>query len=218
VGTIAGVKLVEVLVASAIAFVLAAVLVTATHATILGAAHLDARLAARSATDRLAERLESDAASAWSIFVPAADVLGNANGDGHELDFVTEDASHRTYWWAYNFNSSAQRVSSYSYAPGGASIAGDTFDGIATFAAKTFAVSELANPSSAIYDPLFAGTNAAPVSFDYGWNAQAVGGNRLTRVHVTATGVDRTLLLTSATAPTHFTVVIEYTPAPTATP
>jgi hypothetical protein len=217
-GTTVSVKLVEVLVASAIAFVLMAALVATMHATIFGTAHLDARLAARSATDRLAERLESDAASAWSIFVPATDVLGSTNTDGHELDFVTEDASHRTYWWAYTFDESTQRVTVYAYAPGGAPVAGDTFEGVTISGTKTFAVSELANPSSAIYDPLFAGANAAPVGFDYGWDSQAAGGNRLTRVHVAATGVDRTLLLASATAPTHFTVVIDYTPAPTATP
>jgi hypothetical protein len=101
------VKLIEILVASAVAFILTWLLVRLAGQTIFAAAHLDARLTGRSTTDRLAERLESDAAGAWSIFIPAKDVFGAENADAHELDFTSQDASHHTYWWAYG------------YAPGG---------------------------------------------------------------------------------------------------
>ncbi len=208
-------KLIEVLVAAAIAFVLTWLLVRLASETIFAASHLNARLDARSATDRLAERLESDAAGAWSIFVPASDVFGASNADAHELDFATEDASHHAYWWAYGYAPATQRVTVYAYTPGSAPIPGDVFDGITGFGAESHPVADLSDPRSDVYDALFAGTTVTPVDFDFGWsNALANGGNRLTRVQLEATGVDRTILLSSATAPTHFTVVVEYTPAP----
>jgi hypothetical protein len=212
------VKLIEVLVAAGVAFVLTWLLVRLASETIFASAHLSARLDGRSATDRLAERLESDAAGAWSIFVPAADVFGANNADAHELDFATEDASHHTYWWAYAYAPATQLVTVYAYAPGSAPIAGDVFDGITGFGAESHPVTDLSDPRSDIYDALFSDTTVTPVDFDFGWsNSLASGGNRLTRVQLEATGVDRTILLSSATAPTHFTVVVEYTPPP-ATP
>lgn len=211
-------KLIEVLVAAAVAFVLAWLLVRLVSETAFASSHLNARLDARSATDRLSDRLESDAAGAWSIFVPAADVFGASNADAHELDFATEDASHHTYWWAYGYSPATQRVTVYAYAPGSPPIAGDAFDGITGFVAESHAVTDISDPRSDVYDALFAGTTVTPVDFDFGWsNVLANGGNRLTRVQLEATGVDRTILLSSATAPTHFTVVVEYTPPP-ATP
>ena len=99
-----GFSLMEMTVATAIALMVGWLLLGIARTTIFGAAHLDRRLRARTSVDRLEERLTSDAATAWSIFVPARDVNGAANGDGHELDFVTEDASHRSYWWAYTFD------------------------------------------------------------------------------------------------------------------
>jgi hypothetical protein len=212
------VKLIEVLVAAAVAFVLTWLLVRLGSQTIFAAAHANARLDARSATDRLAERLESDAAGAWSIFVPETDVFGANNADAHELVFATQDASHRTYWWAYGYSPATQRVTVYAYAPGSAPVAGDVFEGITGFGAESHPATDLTNPRSDIFDALFSGTTVTPVDFDFGWsNALANGGNRLTRVRLQATGVDRTILLSTATAPTHFTVVVEYT-SPPATP
>ena len=211
-------KLIEVLVAAAIAFVLTWLLVRLASETIFAASHLNARLDARSATDRLAERLESDAAGAWSIFVPATDVFG-ATTPTH-TNSTSQRKMRRTtrIWWAYGYAPASQRVTVYAYTPGSAPIPGDVFDGITGFGAESHPVADLSDPRSDVYDALFAGTTVTPVDFDFGWsNALANGGNRLTRVQLEATGVDRTLLLSSATAPTHFTVVVEYTPPP-ATP
>lgn len=212
-----GFSLAEIVVASAIAFTVGALLVWLSHAASLAAAHLDQRLSARSTVDRLAERLMTDASSAWSAFVPARDVLGNANGDGHEIDFVSEDASHRSYWWAYDFDSRATRVTVYAYAPGTPPSAGDVYSGIGAFAGETHALSELANPASDVYDPLFSADTLTPVDVPFEWGGNAVGGNHLVRVRVTAEGIDRTMLLATGTAPTHFTIVVDYTPPP-ATP
>jgi hypothetical protein len=212
------VKLIEVLVAAAVAFILTWLLVRLAGQTIFAAAHLDARLNGRSATDRLAERLESDAAGAWSIFVPANDVFGASNADAHELDFTTQDASHRTYWWAYAYAAASQQVTVYAYTPGSTPVPGDVFGGITGFGAESHPVTDIADPNSDVYDALLAGASVTPVDFDFGWNqSAATGGNRLTRVQLEAPGVDRTVLLSSATAPTHFTVVVDYT-SPPATP
>jgi type II secretory pathway pseudopilin PulG len=204
--------LVELLVAAAIAFVAASLLIWLAHAAIFAAAHLDARANARSSADRLAERLLSDAAGAWSVFVPPDDVRGTGNADGHEIDFVTEDGAHREYWWAYDFDAASSSVTVYSYVPGAPATAGDAFAGVESFAAQTHSVSDLANPASGAYDPLFAGAAVTPVDVPYAWGGVATGGNHLVRVRLAAAGVDRTLMLAAATAPTHFTVVVDYTP------
>ena len=207
-------SLVEVVVASAIACTIGALLVWLTHATVLAAAHLNQRLTARGTVDRLAERLTADASSAWSVFVPPRDVLGNANADGHEVDFVSEDASHRSYWWAYDFDSRASSVTVYAYAPGTPASAGDVYSAIDELTAEIHPLTDLANPSSDVYDALYANDTLSPVDVPFEWNANAVGGNRLLRVRVAAAGVDRTLMLATATAPSHFTVIVDYTPAP----
>ncbi|HKE35802.1 MAG TPA: hypothetical protein VKB39_00120 [Candidatus Baltobacteraceae bacterium] len=207
----------EVLIAAAMAFTIGAVLVWLAHATVLAAGHLDRRVRARGSTDRLAERLTADASSAWSIFVPARDVLGNTNADGHEVDFADEDASHRSYWWAYDFDAHASQVTVYAYAPGTPPSAGDVYDGINVFSSETHAITDLANPVSDVYDVLFAGDALSAVDVPFEWGGNATGGNHLVRIRIAAEGIDRTQLLATATAPTHFTVVVDYTPAP-ATP
>lgn len=214
-----GYTLVELLIAAAIAFVIGSLLVRLAHTTIFAAAHLDARLSARNAADRLDERLTADATSAWSVFVPPSDVLGASNADGHELDFVSEDGAHRQYWWAYDFDSAVSRVTKFTYVPGAAPVRGNAFDGITAFAARTHPITDLGNGASDAYDPLFAGDALTAVDVPFGWSGSAVGGNHLVRVGIAAAGVDRNLMLSSGTAPSHFTVIVDYTPPPpTATP
>jgi hypothetical protein len=204
-----------VTIATAIAFILGWMLLAVAHATIVAATHLDARLSARSAADRLGERLQSDATGAWSVFVPSSDVTGSANGDGHELDFVSEDAAHRQYWWAYRFDASDGRVVKYTYASRGAATAQESYAGIASFRAGAHPLTDIAVPSSPAYDPLLAGTpGLVAVEVPFGWSAEAAGGNRLIRVAITADGVDRVMHLASGTAPSRFTVVVRYTPSP----
>ena len=209
-----GFSLIEVLVCSAVAFFLGWVLLAIASEVSSGASRLAQLENARTATDRLADRLEADAASAWSAFVPPVDVNGAGNADGHEIDFVTEDGAHRQFWWAYLFDATASRATQYAYSPGGAQQAGASFDGITLMRAKAYDVTSLFDASSAIYDPLFANSTASAVDFDYGWNPHALGGNRIVRLRLQAPGVDRELILTSATAPTHYTVLLDYTPPP----
>ena len=209
-----GFTLLETLVGAAIGATLGWVLLAIVHAVIFGAAHLDARVNARTAAYRLDDRLASDALGAWSIFVPSSDVLGASNADGHEIDFVTENGAHEQFWWAYSYDAATHAVTRYAYAPGASPSPGDTYESIDGFEARIYPVTDLANPASAIYDPLLAGARATPVEFTYGWNAEATGGNHLVRVRVRGEGIDRTTLLSSGTAPSHFTAIVEYTPAP----
>jgi len=209
-----GFTLVETLVAAFVAVVLGWTLLWIAHASVFAAVHLDGRLNAAASVDRLTERLSSDAASAWSVFVPSDDVSGESNADGHELDFAAEDAAHQSHWWAYSFDAATASVTIYAYAAGTPPVAGDRFDGISGFAAETHEIGDVADPASDVYDPLFAGEIITPVDFPFPWNAQAVGGNHLVRVQAAGSGVARTLLLSSATAPSHFTLVVDYTPPP----
>ena len=105
----------------------------------------------------------------------------------------------------------------YAYLPGGGAHAGETYEGVARFVARVHPITDLAQPSSDAYDPLFAGVAVTAVEIPYGWNPAATGGNHLVRVTLEAGGVVRDALLASGTAPSHFTVVVDYTPAPTPT-
>jgi hypothetical protein len=114
------------------------------------------------------------------------------------------------------YDPATNAVTGYAYAPGEAPVAGETYEGVTAFHARRFPISDLAKASSDIYDPLFAGAALVPVDVAFGWDPAATGGNELARVRVAAPGVDRTLLLASGTAPSHFTVIVDYTPAPPA--
>lgn len=213
-----GFTLIDAMVASAIALLLGWQLLAMTHATVFAAAHLDGRLRAYASANRLEERLEADAATAWSAFVPPTDVNGRSNADGHELNFATRDASHRSYWWAYVYEPAGKRVTRYAYAPGEPPVPGERYDDLAGFRARAHPMTDIVNPKSDAYDPLFADATVSDVTVDFGWNPVAVGGNRAIAVAVSAEGSDRRFLLATAAAPSHFTIVVQYTPAPTASP
>jgi prepilin-type N-terminal cleavage/methylation domain-containing protein len=211
-----GFTLVELLVGAAVsAIVMYGLIVLATRLVASGA-RLEATLAAAAATDRLMERLSSEATGAWSIYRPATDQLGASNADGHELDFYAQDGSHRPYGWAYLFNAQTGLLTRYSFAPGvpGSAVAGETIGTFTSFATSdALPVNAVSDNASPVYDPLFAGANATPVTVFYP-AGNVSGGNAVVAVHVESQDVDRTELLASATAPTTFTVLVTYTPSP----
>ncbi len=207
-------KLLEVLIAAAVGTLLLWVLVRAGSTLIAAATALDARVVATRSLDRLADRLGSDSALAWSIFVPPSDLLGNANADGHEVDIESQDAQHARFRWAYLFAGGTQRVTLYADTTTGLRVA-DVFSGITAFRAEVHPIGDLSDPRSTVFDPLLAGSGAPAVAYDYGWSpSAAVGGNALARIVIAASGSARTLLLASATAPSGYHVVVEYTPGP----
>lgn len=205
----AGFTLVELVVGAAIAAVVIGGLVLAASRLTLTTAALDTRVQSISASERLVERLTAEAASAWAVYVPATDVNGNANADGHEVDFFSEDGAHRAYSWAYTFDANQKRVTRYAFASGAAPSAGEEIGPIDAFAATTVAVTQVGP-----IDPLFAGAIASPVSYAFDAAPSAVGGNALVQLQISASGVDRRELLASGTAPTTFTVIVNYTPSP----
>lgn len=217
----AGFTLIEVVVGAAIGAVLLWCVLTFANRTIFGEEALGERLQASAGAAHALERMSSEAASALAVYVPASDAFGNANGDGHEIDFFTRDASHRPFAWAYDFNASSRTLTRYGLG-GSAPAAGETISGIDAFSATPATVNDLDNASSPAYDPLFAGANAIDVPYAFTDMPGAIGGNRLVVLQITASGVERRETLASPDAPTSFTVVVTYTPSPapvvTATP
>lgn len=210
----AGFTLIETVVGAAIGVTILWCMLAFADRMIFWSASANERLNAVANAERLVERMSSEAASSLAVYVPATDALGASNGDGHEVDFFTEDGAHRTYGWAYNFATATKTVTRYTLDPGNAATAGDTLADIGSFRARPLTVSQLG-----AYDPLFAGATASDVPYTFAAMPGALGGNRLVAVQITASGVNRSVLLASADAPTAFTVVVTYTasPAPLAT-
>jgi type II secretory pathway pseudopilin PulG len=209
----AGTTLVEVLVVAAIGVLV----LGAAFALFARVARAQARAQhaamARAQAGRLEDRLRDDAANAWAIFVPKRDALGNANADGHELDFYAQDAERNAYLWGYDYDPGSESVTRYAYPAAGAAQPGEAFPGITAFAARAVGVNAPGDPASPAYDPLFAGDGAVPVVYSFGPDGPS-GGNGFvsTRFAAGTTVVSETL--SPATAPTHFTIVVDYTPSP----
>ncbi|MBV8639690.1 MAG: prepilin-type N-terminal cleavage/methylation domain-containing protein [Candidatus Eremiobacteraeota bacterium] len=206
----AGFTLVELMIGAAITAIVIGALVAFASRLTLTTTALGARVQSQSAAERLMERLTTEAASAWAVYVPSTDVNGNANADGHEIDFFSEDGSHRPYSWSYTFDATHQQITRYAYAPGAPASPGETIGPVDRFTATTVSVTQLGS-----VDPLFAGATATPVSYGFDTAASAVGGNALVQLQIRSFGVDRSELLASGTAPTTFTVIVNYTPSPT---
>jgi type II secretory pathway pseudopilin PulG len=211
-----GFTLIETVIGAAIAALVLWGLLVSVDRYATASAALETRLNAQTAADRFVERITAEAASSWAAFVPRTDVLGNANANGHELDFFTEDASHRIYEWAYLYDARSKSLTRYAYAPNVTPVAGDVIGDFDAFAAQTIDVPALGDPLSSAYDPLFAESSSPVVHYQFPGLPAAVGGNSLVVVHIAASGVDRTETIASGTAPTTFTIQIPYTPSPAA--
>ncbi len=214
----AGFSLVEVLVAAAVFIVVSLAMLASLHASAQWIQSTSSRNAQQAALARLIERWRAESASAWAIFSPAADVMGNPNIDGHELDFFLRDGRNQPVFWAYYWDKTAQTLTRFLYAPGKTRVQdGDPIPNITAFDAQTSPVGSITDATAAVYLPMFDPSGAAAdVNFGYGPNV--IGGNRLTNVRITTPHDDRSVLLETGTAPSGFTVVMNYTPAPTATP
>lgn len=208
------------MVALAIALVLCAVLWTALRATLRTSERMADVASERAHLDAFLDELFAQADSAWVIFVPSQDVLGSANADGHEVDFFARDSLGRNLYRAYRFDPSAQSIQSFTYdTPGGAAVAlGAPLGGIAEFDARRYPVSALHDASSPAYNALFAAGAPASASVDLGAGPGIAGGNDVVRVAVRSTGYERHASLVTQVAPSGFTVVFPYTPAPSAAP
>ncbi len=214
-----GFTLVEVLVAAATLVIVSGTLVMLLHA--LGARFrtIAVQSAARSDLQQLLDRWEDDEASAQAIFIPDLDVFGGDNlAVPHEFDFFTKDAANRPYFWAYRWDAEAQRLQRYVYGSVGATPQADgaPIAGVVRFSVTLHRLSEITDPQSPVYLPLFQNPKDEDVTLDAG--PAIFGGTRLVHVEfATARDVVRTDV-TAQAAPSGFTVVLAYTPAPTPTP
>lgn len=176
---------------------------------------------AASAIGSLADRLEAEEDSAWAIFTPPLDAYGSPNTDGHEVDFFLRDAQSRAHFIAYFYDKTQHRLQRLLYGKAGSAPAagGPPIPGIDDFFARTYPVTALQDPGSLVYSGLYraAALQPAEVHFDrtQPWIA---GGNRITYVRLRSAHVNCELQLSTQTAPSGFTVVLRYTPAPSAAP
>lgn len=88
--------------------------------------------------------------------------------------------------------------------------------GVGTFSAQTYPISALQDPQSPMYNPLYAGATLLPAAVEFEPGAR--GGNAVTAVTLASDHYVRNLMLVTRTAPSGFTIVLRYTPAPSATP
>lgn len=215
-GRAAGFSLVESTVAIGIAVVVSLALFFSLRNFLQWNALLNERDREHTAIAAFVDRSQAEADSAWAIFTPPADVNGRANDDGHELDFFTRDGSNHDYFWAYTYDNISRTLQRYVYAspgspaqPDGAPIAG-----VASFIARTYPVTELQNPASPIYSTLYANATLQAAAIHFGYGDAVAGGNQITYVRIDGESVTRTLELSTGTAPSGFTIVLHYTPAP----
>ncbi len=207
-----GAALLDLVVGAAVALIVFSSLVTALHFIVDTARSRHAAMVARTESDQMFERMDSEAASAWSIFVPSQDLDGASNADGHEVDFTTEDAARHLFHWAYRYDAHAMTVTRYTLATGSAPQATSTATEITAFGARAFAASAITDPASPIYDPLFAGVTVPSIA--YTLSDGTLSGNGFVQVSIAGAGTSRSELLATTVSPTQFTVVVKYTPAP----
>ncbi len=215
-----GFTLLETLVAVAISVVIGYLLILAASSVLHWSAIQAQRDAEHAAIGELVDRWTAEEDSAWAIFTPPADVFGTANADGHEIDFFTRDGKNQSYFWAYDYDAQTHTLTRYIYnAPGATPVKDIAYTGITKFLAHTYPVTALQDASTPIHSALYdnAALHSGIVHF-YPSKPWIAGGNNITYLRVEGTTMVREMQLVTQTAPTGFTVVLRYTPAPAATP
>ena len=179
------------------------------------------------------DRLERDAGSARSVFVPTTDVAGASNSDGHQVSYYVVDAQGNGSFASYCFTAAAADCSSaqsaktlarYTYVYGTSAQPDSTSNGIVTavpltsFSASTLYASDLLNaaknPISAAYFAARGVTHVTDVARQTGYPGVVVG-NQVTAVTI-GTGVETRAvhLVAKPIAGAQQVVVATYTPAP----
>ena len=207
--------LIEIMVAAAIFAVVAFILVGLIYEYDLGSKRLSSVQASRAGIAHLLDQWESDQSSADSVFIPDTDVLRADNtANPHEVDFYSKDASNRPYYWAYYYDPAAHTLQRYDYPSPGSTATkdGNALRAITQFTPSLHAISEVTNPRSPIYFPIFGGTRDFDVKLGAGSNA--IGGTHIVHIDVATAKEIIPVELEANGAPSGFTVVLNYTPAP----
>jgi len=212
-----GYTLVELLVAMVILVLLLFAVGDAISRTLGNEARDVERIGSSRTTSELGARLREEARSSTAVFVPAVDVNGNANSNGHEVDFFRRASAGGDAFVAYVFDSSSGLVSrvEYSKAGGTASIAHTDVvgSGVAAFSA-------VRSPDSSM--PGVVG-DVGQVSILYG-NPEVAGGNDVVTVTVQDAAVAgqpaavSEIHLAPKAAPTSLAVVVPIGAPPPTTP
>jgi len=132
----------------------------------------------------LESRLNEEARSAASVFVPAVDILGqdNSSANAHEVDFYRKASDGSDAFVAYRFDSGSGTVTRYDYVFSGRvpqpSDADLMAGGIAAFFPQAVAIGATGD--------VVGGHSVAPVSVYYG-SQQYIGGNGVVLINVATT-------------------------------
>ncbi len=163
-------------------------------------------------TQTVVDRLRARASSAWSVFVPAIDVFGHGNNDGHEIDFFTESADHVPLFWAESYDASARTLTGYTYATPGdpPTVHDEPIGNVRAFTARYCPLEDLALATSPFYDPLFARATLHDTDLALTGEPGVHSGNAFVSLQFTIGKVEQETTLAAATAPTGFTVIVPY--------
>ena len=208
-----GFTLVELLAAGAVWIVLCGALLYVAQTLLASARQISAQQNAYMQLTHLTETWDAESSSALAIFVPANDVRGAGNSDGHEVDFYSRDAEGNELFWAYNWQRTASTLQRYTYAaPGSPPVASDPpANGITSFSAARRAASTLQEPFLGGYGP-------RDVTVNFGYTG-VDGGNAITLLTVANARTTFTMELLPGTMASGFQVVVaSFTPVPTAMP
>jgi hypothetical protein len=169
-------------------------------------------------------RFHNDAATAFAVFVPAADRFGRANA-GQEVDFYSRADDGRAIRWCYLYDARAQTLARWDYDAGGPSGVRDIATGaidpaaaypplkrVLRFAAAAVAADQLGDAQRNTYAGiagLFARKpQALPVRYTDSADGTppAVGGNGVVELSLANATAARVVHLAAGSMPTGFTV------------
>lgn len=212
-------KLLEILVAAGIALLLALLCATVSKSALSSFTHTGTRFRDAATLTRLSSLWYAEQDDAWAIFTPPADVNGKTNADGHEVDFYTRDESGTDRFWSYTFDAAAHTLTRYVYTALGASPTVDqTFTAVTSFRAQTYPLASLQDSTSPIYSPMYANATLqnGAVRFFSQTAPWIAGGNQITDVRIADAEQSLEFHLSTQSAPSGYTVVLNYTPTPSA--
>jgi hypothetical protein len=172
--------------------------------------------------DEQVAALHNDAATAFAVFVPAADRFGRPNS-GQELDFFSKADDGRAIRWCYSYDAQAQTLERWDYDAGRAygvrnattgvvdpSAAYPPLKHVLRFAATALPADQLGDPARNVYfgvARLFAHTpQALPVRYTAPGAPDAVGGNGVVQIALANAAGARIIHLAAGSMPTGFTV------------
>jgi type II secretory pathway pseudopilin PulG len=179
-----GFSVVEILVAMGLAIGIALVTLGVTHAFTRALGMRSTAQSGAIALEQQLDRMRSEAASAYAVFVPANDIFGKPNAaahgaPGHEVDFYTKTDLGADTFWAYDFDAAHGTLERYDYdvspktglpqdigvadrATGAIDPGGyPAIEGVTAFTATSVFASELASQPN-VFGRLLAGLVSAP--------------------------------------------------------